>query len=247
MSRPVGAAPRSTRGRPRGRTGRSDRPSPSERAAPRPCAVRTARPPPIAGRGSRCRSAVCCTTALLGSPRPRSVVTRSPGAGARRAFPARVGPTRVCQEKPGTRLLGCSTRRFASTLPRRTRRDVCRSHRGRDGLARAVTRAGGLVQRAGRRAPGGADRQAACDRAALEDARALRGELITELTSEDIALADAARDALLDHPAPGRRPGRQQDHFSRGPEWFQPAPVERVGAELGCDVARKNAAVSDPR
>jgi len=75
--------------------------------------------------------------------------------------------------------------------------------------------------------------KAACDRAALDDARAVREQSIAEMAPEEVALADAARDALLDHSAPRRPPGRQSAHFSPEPASVHPAHVELGGPELG--------------
>jgi hypothetical protein len=72
--------------------------------------------------------------------------------------------------------------------------------------------------------------KAARDRAALEDARAVREESIAEMAPEDVALADTARDALLDHSGPQRPTARQPAHFS--PE-HQPVHWERSGPEFG--------------
>ncbi|HTX01622.1 MAG TPA: hypothetical protein VMD59_22760, partial [Acidimicrobiales bacterium] len=74
--------------------------------------------------------------------------------------------------------------------------------------------------------------RAARDRAALNDARAVREESAAEMAPEDVALADAARDAVLDRSGPRRPPARQRAPFSPEPEWH-PVHVERGGPELG--------------
>jgi conjugative relaxase-like TrwC/TraI family protein len=71
------------------------------------------------------------------------------------------------------------------------------------------------------------------DWAVLEDARAVREECIAEMAPEEVAFADAARDALLDRSAPPQPPARHRAHFSPEPEWVHPAYVERGGPELG--------------
>jgi hypothetical protein len=52
------------------------------------------------------------------------------------------------------------------------------------------------------------------------------------MAPEDVALADAARDAVLDRSGPRRPPARQRAPFSPEPEWH-PVHVERGGPELG--------------
>jgi hypothetical protein len=53
------------------------------------------------------------------------------------------------------------------------------------------------------------------------------------MTPEDIALADAGRDALLAQVTSSRGPAREQDHFSPEPEWVHSVHMERHGPELG--------------